>query len=359
MKGAKSSNDELIDVIYESAIVPEKWPHVLDRLADLAGCMGTMLFASSVHSIQWIASEAIRGVTAEWTASPYALRNIRGERLVSRRDASFLTDLDGMTIEEIERDPFYTEFLRPRGWGWCVGTTIRAPNGDELVFSAERRLTDGPVPAEVVDHLNLFRPHLARSAVLAARIGLEKARARVETLALLGLPAAVLGSRLNVIAANELFAASPTVEIGARDRLRFLEARADGQLLSAFTQGMGKGRSIGLKPTTGGRPTVAHILPLAGSVRDIFNGAQALLYLTEASGSRAGSPEVLQALYDLSPTEARIAALITEGLRPSEIAARQGVQLNTVRVQLRSIYAKTGVHRQADLVRLLGIRSVT
>jgi len=41
------------------------------------------------------------------------------------------------------------------------------------------------------------------------------------------------------------------------------------------------------------------------------------------------------------------------GATPGEIADRTGVQINTIRCQLKQIYAKTGARRQADLVRLL------
>src|SRR5262245_42285273 len=45
----------------------------------------------------------------------------------------------------------------------------------------------GPVPPEVAAKLDPLRPHLARAALLAAHFGLERARATVEALNLIGL----------------------------------------------------------------------------------------------------------------------------------------------------------------------------
>ncbi|QGZ63737.1 helix-turn-helix transcriptional regulator [Paraburkholderia acidisoli] len=63
--------------------------------------------------------------------------------------------------------------------------------------------------------------------------------------------------------------------------------------------------------------------------------------------------QVLAAAFDLSPAECRIALLLAEGLALKEIAAQVGVQHDTVRKQLQSIFQKTATRRQADLLRLL------
>ncbi len=54
--------------------------------------------------------------------------------------------------------------------------------------------------------------------------------------------------------------------------------------------------------------------------------------------------------FGLSGAEARLIVALTEGLTPPEAAERFGVALGTVRVQLRSIYAKLGVKRQSEIV---------
>lgn len=58
-------------------------------------------------------------------------------------------------------------------------------------------------------------------------------------------------------------------------------------------------------------------------------------------------------LYGLSPAEI---ALIDELLQGSSIAVaadKLGISENTARTQLRSVFAKTNVHRQAELIRLV------
>ncbi len=58
-------------------------------------------------------------------------------------------------------------------------------------------------------------------------------------------------------------------------------------------------------------------------------------------------------LFCLTPGEARLAKCLGEGLSLREAAAEFGVSVNTVRMQLRHVFAKTGTRRQLDLVRLI------
>jgi hypothetical protein len=53
---------------------------------------------------------------------------------------------------------------------------VQVPSDDVLAFSVERRLTYGPVENKVLDELNALRPHLARAALVSARLRLERAQ---------------------------------------------------------------------------------------------------------------------------------------------------------------------------------------
>lgn len=58
-------------------------------------------------------------------------------------------------------------------------------------------------------------------------------------------------------------------------------------------------------------------------------------------------------LYNLTPAEAAVASLVGAGRPVLEAARRLGVQTNTVRMQLKQIYAKTGARRQSALMYLI------
>lgn len=68
---------------------------------------------------------------------------------------------------------------------------------------------------------------------------------------------------------------------------------------------------------------------------------------------RAPSVRGLMMLYKLTPAEARVANLLALELSPGEIAEAVGVELSTVRTQLKAIRSKLFAESQTDLVRRL------
>jgi DNA-binding CsgD family transcriptional regulator len=350
--------DPLIDEIYEAAVVPEKWQPVLDRLAAIANAEGTLLFAAGPGAPRWISSASIQSAVAEWTRSRWFLDNPRGQRLVPINEPRFLTDLDAMTIEEMDASDYYTELLRPRGLGWCVGTSIRAPSGDTLVFSIEKAHRNGPVPRAVAEQLDTLRPHLARAALLSGRLGLDRARTAVTTLELIGLPAAAVTATGRVVSANNGFLASAGIGVGPGNIVQFESKPVQALLIEALSNvsssRAGFGRSIPVGGTRHDSPFVAHIVPLRGAGLDVFTGALSIIFITPVVPNSSPAPELLQALFDLTPAEARLASQLTTGKSMEQIALSSGLSPNTIRTHLKSVFLKTGVQRQAELVSLLG-----
>ena len=73
-------------------------------------------------------------------------------------------------------------------------------------------------------------------------------------------------------------------------------------------------------------------------------------------GNRAVSEDRLEMaahIFELSPTQKKLAGLLAEGLPLPDIAERMGVTHNTARTHLRRIYEKTGVQTQTALIRVL------
>jgi DNA-binding CsgD family transcriptional regulator len=66
-----------------------------------------------------------------------------------------------------------------------------------------------------------------------------------------------------------------------------------------------------------------------------------------------GATEWLRQLYDLTRAETRLAGELAAGFSTRQSAARLCVSTHTIRAQIRAIFAKTGVRRQSELVRLM------
>jgi DNA-binding CsgD family transcriptional regulator len=56
-------------------------------------------------------------------------------------------------------------------------------------------------------------------------------------------------------------------------------------------------------------------------------------------------------LYGLTTAETRLVEAVLRGDRLGDYAEAAGITINTVKTQMKQIFAKTGLNRQADLVR--------
>lgn len=99
---------------------------------------------------------------------------------------------------------------------------------------------------------------------------------------------------------------------------------------------------------------VLHVLPIRGAAHDIFSGADILLAATSVDPqAQVPSPHILNALFDLSPAEARLAATLAAGLSIQQAAVDSGITLNSARTYLVRVFRKTGTSQQSQLVALL------
>jgi len=78
-----------------------------------------------------------------------------------------------------------------------------------------------------------------------------------------------------------------------------------------------------------------------------------MIFVVTPAGAREPSAADLRQRYALTAAEARIAGALATGASLKEIAGRHEMSYETARLHLKHIFAKTGTHRQADLVRLL------
>lgn len=349
---------ELIDRIYESSFVPDLWPGVLDELAELTGSRGGLLFSARDRVLKWTSSDNLNDIFRSYVEDGWFPRCPRRVCLFAKSMPAFFVEHDFWTADQLDNHPIYRDFFRPHGLGWSAGTGLQLPTGDHIVFSIEREHSRGPIEKERVEALNELRSHLARSALVAARLGLQRARGAKEALTAMGLPALLLGQDGMVVEAGPgIENLGEHLQWRAHDRIALTDGRANDLLWASLAAPDGDPlssvRSFPLRGDDDRAAAVAHILPIRRSAHDIFAGTYALLVVTPVSAATAPPIELMRSLFDLTPSEARVARGLAAGDTLEEIAANGGVAISTVRTQLRQVLQKTGCSRQAEIVSLL------
>ena len=79
----------------------------------------------------------------------------------------------------------------------------------------------------------------------------------------------------------------------------------------------------------------------------------AAVFISDPDLLESTSQQTLAELFCLTPAEAKLAMLLARGLSLAEVSEAQNISQHTSRAQLKAVFSKTGVSRQAELVRLV------
>jgi DNA-binding CsgD family transcriptional regulator len=147
----------------------------------------------------------------------------------------------------------------------------------------------------------------------------------------------------------------------ANGRPLALEAQADEALRDVFLSAGNADAAIHDKSVAvrlnarDGDHFVTHVLPLTSGARrqaGASYAAVAAVFVQKAQDSMPGL-EALAQQFGLSPAESRVLIAIMDFGGVAEVAAALKLSPATVRTHLRHVFEKTGVRRQADLVKLV------
>ncbi|AZO07754.1 LuxR family transcriptional regulator [Mesorhizobium sp. M3A.F.Ca.ET.080.04.2.1] len=357
--------NEIVERIYEAAAVPELWGGrgVLDVLASVSACTDGVIFTVDKQgAVRWMANDSAAPKMEVYSRDNWVAKNPymeTPERIARFREPRFLLDTEVMSVEEMQVTQYYQGFMRPLGMYWHAATTIEGPTNDVVRMSVHRGYDAGPLNPDVAHRLTALRPHLARATLLTARLRFEQVRAAVDAFDLIGLPTAAI-KRGRVTLSNKGFGKLvPGVLQDRAARLTFLQASADERWSRLLETGaVARGGTFPIGPSKEFPTMVAHAIPMVGASRDIFSAADQLLVIAPTEAMVGLDPKILEGLFDLTAAEAAVARDLVNGKTIGDIAEARGVSQNTVRVQVKAIFEKTGIHRQADLIRmLLSVRS--
>ncbi|EIZ78116.1 putative DNA-binding protein [Novosphingobium sp. Rr 2-17] len=347
-----------LDRLYEAAALPDRWPAVLDDLARLFGAKGAVIFAAGGEGAAYhVASPGIDQFFQDYIDQGWMELNERGTPMIAALQPRFVTDTDFRPVPELRDMPVYRDFLIPLGAEAAAGTVVQGAYHDLSVMTLEGFSSHEAARAALPD-LDALRPHIGRALSLMSRMYLGRANAMVQGLATLGAAAGVVGRNGLLRAFNEAFTDRfGDLMIEHRSRLRFTDKALDQAFdaaLAASGRTDSEAKSVVVRRTPDFEPCVVHLLPLRRIARDLFEADGLLLLAAAGKNKSLPNADLLRLLFDLTPTEARIARRLLEGLTLDQAAAAERIAYATARVHLRSVFSKTGVHRQTELVQLLG-----
>jgi DNA-binding CsgD family transcriptional regulator len=371
------NEDELIAQCYEAAAQRLPWANALHALAERLDCLLVQIIGVDLQrgqlSFSFEGGNPMPGGALEYarrfhTIDPH-VQAILGEPVGS--PVSFSRVFDKRFVDH---NPFYQQFLIPYGVRHMHGARLYQDAQTGVMLGLHRAVGRDPIDGDDWQYVRQLCFHLVRAVAIyitTRRTSTEAAFGRA-TLDRIGVPLLLLDRHFGIAQRNhaaDVFLKTSGVLAERQDARLVCQDLGNSEALLQAVVDLLHGPSggapkpvrppraiVSLRPQGPARPIVACLVPIrAAETMGAFGAADLLmLMIHDCNQSVCPDPYVLSAAFDFTPTEARVASALVEGLSPKEIAQRHGVSLNTVQTQVRSVLSKAGTNRTAELVSLLG-----
>jgi DNA-binding CsgD family transcriptional regulator/PAS domain-containing protein len=349
---------QLLAAMYDCAIAPDLWPHVLPLLAGYMDSRTAAIGARSraAGTTHFFVEFGFESEVHEVYVSDYRAINPRISAMrMFGVDEPVRTE-DVLDIEEFKQSKYYREFHLPYNVGDVLASkVIEDPH---RIVSCNVSGKNGYSLADV-ERFRALCPHLRRVLTISDLLEQKtvERNSLAEVLDRLAVAVILVDPKQRIIHTNA--AAQEFLSDGKSLRsvhgvLTANDPRNQEGLRRAARMPDLDAKSLSLE-TEEGRLAVATMLPLTTGLRASYGGqlsASAAIFVHHQPSFDEGLPTTLAAAFGLTGAEARVLSALLEGLNLTETAERFQISVNTVRWHLKRLFEKTGTNRQADLIRL-------
>lgn len=307
----------------------------------------------------------------DWPSLAYKEQFFALDPFVNLKEGQVVTLAELMPESELVNSDYYLNYLKTAGVFHILGGDTRSTDGtlakirlsrgpDEVAFDAAHRAV-----------LEAILPHIQRAILIHANLNRIESERNLFAGAMdkLSVGTILLDEHADVLSANavarQLFEQKDGIHLTGT-KLAF-HSRDDSATLQAIIQealeaqqndllGMVKACRL---PRPSGRPDLGVVVrPVPTSAWSEGQSSPTIaLFISDPEQEFSASQQALSELFNLTKAESALALLLTRGLTLAEASQQLFISQHTARAQLKSIFAKTGVTRQAELIRLM-VKSV-
>jgi DNA-binding CsgD family transcriptional regulator len=267
-----------------------------------------------------------------------------------------------MPIRTWRGTEIYNDFLLPLGLPYFVAYWLHKSAERVVAFSLQATQQHGPFDAHHDVLLRPLMPHLKRALDIRDRLAIQQVRAHSlsDCLDRLQCGVFVLDDCARIVDANavaEELLRTETVLRRERDRTLWLRGDVGLELQRWVYSGAptaSRGTLL-LQRTDGRLPLSVMIAPLPEVVSWTGPQPRWLVMVFDQEARARVSAGVLADTLEITDREAQLVAQLARHCNLAHAAGQMGISLHTARSHLKSIYSKTGVRSQAELLgRALG-----
>lgn len=360
---------DLIGSIYDCALAPSRWGEVLGDVARAFSCDRAILSLNDLRQDRvligesvgweprWLAERErhapeIHGTIAKW----FSHQPAEDEPFVASRE---------FVPSEVAASAYARDCLMPLGIGDVAHYFLirSAAHFSEVVLA--RQDQDGVFGAEEIELGKLLLPHLRRSVTISKVLDAQMVERHrmADALDVLRCGVFMTDPQGTILHANRsglrmlrhrgfLHSRHGVLRVSRRDANDELQRAL--RFSAANEVDMGRtGVAIRLSAPEE-PPVLAHVLPLSGSeARPRLEARASAAVFVGAIDDDELNIEAIAAAFGLTKAECRVITSLLSGRTLTETSLELGVARATAKTHLESIFRKTGVNRQTDLIRLV------
>ena len=365
--------ESILASLHEAALDPDGWPRAAGSIDRVLGTHGSTLACGGGEweddtrlYFLWTCFRGERRQDRERLyletyypvdAAVPRLRRLPFDRLIRLADV--------YTEEERKSSEAYNALRNLLHAGNAINVRLKVPDGSRIMWHVKDPVDGEGWSSAQLDRVRRLLPYVRQTVSVRQTLAGTGALGATltEMLDATGLGIVLLDGRGRIVEANDR--ARDLLRAGDRllDRNGLLSARSPrddddlqkllGRALPPFgAQGAGGSmvvRRSGVLP-----PLVLHVNPVGPQETGYpFSPAAALVLVRDPALGTDIDPAVVARALDLTEMESRVAVQLAQGMSVHEIAAATGRKESTIRSHVKRTFAKHGLSRQAELVRLV------
>jgi DNA-binding CsgD family transcriptional regulator/PAS domain-containing protein len=361
---------EITPQFYQAALRFEDWGAVLEQLLPVFGAAVGQVLLSDPVRLEVVAM-AHAGMNDDEVRDYLSISSHHEDpRIPAALGLPHRPLYERQTIGEDAwlASSYFNEVMKPRGFDSVIAVHTPLGEGEFLgILGFIRRLEDPPFGPADADRLQLYIPHFRGAmqvAGLVRRLEAERRsfvaffdRLRIATVIVNRFgrtryanpaAAALLASGRGVLLRDDRLVAEDA------ETTRLIHGAVFDAALAADRPGEGR-RVIPVRGRNGDAPLLVAVSPVDTAVHgtEPVTEPLAAVFLMDPEARYEGDVEALERLFGLTRAEATLMQHLAAGRRLRDLADESGRSVATLRSHVKAILAKTGVGRQADLVRIV------
>jgi DNA-binding CsgD family transcriptional regulator len=375
-----SDLSQLIELIYKGTLETQPWQSALPALREaLDAQVVSLVLRPPTADDQGVILNSVRPDTArkgpnatladpnDWEVSAYREQFFSLDPFINLPLDKVIALEDILPDKELVTSDYYLHYLQPIDLFRILGVDTAEPGGMLARLRFSRRASEARFKAKDRNLLALLTPHLRVAIEIYAKLNRMTSERDVYAGAVnqLSVATIILDEQGRLLTTNAVGRAllDQGEGLSMREGRLHIEGRnIDKELqqaLATIIRAQLHGETSVVRalrvPRSAGRSDLGLVIrPVPASQwSEGQSSPSAAVFISDPDLQESTSRQILGELFKLTPAEANLATLLARGLSLAQVSSAQNISQHTARAQLKSIFAKTGVSRQAELVRLV------